>query len=99
MYAGAVDRLLGAGQAYACVCTRKEVELAARAPHAEDGAGGYPGASRGRCGSVAAAREGAGRTPAVRFEMPAGEVAFVDEFQGPRRFDVGRELGDFVILK
>jgi glutamyl-tRNA synthetase len=99
VYEGAVNRLLAEGRAYACACTRKEVELAASAPHAEDGAAVYPGTCRGRFASVAAAREASGRTPAVRFEVPAGEVSFVDGFLGPRRFDVGRELGDFVILK
>jgi glutamyl-tRNA synthetase len=43
--------------------------------------------------------ESAGRPPAWRFSVPAGEVAFRDGFQGPRSFDVATSLGDFVIAK
>jgi glutamyl-tRNA synthetase len=101
-YWRAVEALLAAGAAYPCVCSRKEVEAAASAPHAEDGAAIYPGTCRGRFRSIDEARRDGGREPALRFAVPAGEagvVDFVDEFAGPRRFDVPRELGDFVIAK
>src|SRR6187399_1126556 len=35
LYRDAAQRLLAAGDAYPCVCTRREVESAASAPHAE----------------------------------------------------------------
>src|SRR5271170_3174822 len=35
-YATTVEKLLRDGAAYPCICTRKEVETAASAPHAED---------------------------------------------------------------
>src|SRR3954470_19143560 len=100
IYRDAAPRLLAAGKAYPCVCTRKEVEVAASAPHAEDGAAIYPGTCRGRFRSVAEARDCAdGREPAVRFMVPPGVVEFHDEFSGPHSIDVARRLGDFVIAK
>jgi glutamyl-tRNA synthetase len=106
LYESAVHELGVAGQAYACVCTRKEVELAASAPHAEDGASIYPSTCRGRFASLAAAAAAAassdaaaGRAPAVRFLVPPGIMEFEDAFAGPLRFDAARELGDFVIAK
>jgi glutamyl-tRNA synthetase len=45
------------------------------------------------------ARASASRVPAMRFTVPAGEVAFVDGFRGEIRTNPAEELGDFVILK
>lgn len=103
-YAAAVERLLARGDAYPCVCTRKEVATAASAPHADDGATIYPGTCRGRFASLAAARAHVGadpsREPAVRFRVPDAPIFFDDAFAGPRRWDdPGRQLGDFVIRK
>jgi glutamyl-tRNA synthetase len=99
IYRAAAERLLGEGKAYPCVCTRREVELAASAPHAEDGSAVYSGACRGRFKSVEEARASASRVPGVRFAVPEGEVEFVDGFLGAIRMNPARELGDFVILK
>jgi len=99
VYRAATRRLLAEGKAYPCVCTRREVEVAASAPHAEDGAAVYPGTCRGRFRTMEEAEAASGRTPAVRFAVPAGEVAFVDRFRGRCQFDPARELGDFVIMK
>ena len=98
LYAEAARRLLDGGNAYACVCTRKEVDLAASAPHAEDGAAVYPGTCRGRFSQPEEARRAGGREPAVRFNVGSALVAFEDQFRGPQRFDM-RALGDFVIEK
>jgi glutamyl-tRNA synthetase len=99
IYHSAADRLLAAGRAYPCVCTRREVELAASAPHADDGAAVYAGACRGRFASVEAAQAHAGRVPAVRFAVPDETMEFTDRFRGPTRINPAKELGDFVILK
>lgn len=69
-YNSAVERLLQSGVAYPCVCTRKDVDHAASAPHAEDGASIYAGTCRGRFKSAVAAYQFAGRRPAIRFQMP-----------------------------
>lgn len=98
-YAAAIERLLTAGHAYPCTCSRSEVALAASAPHAEDGAAVYPGTCRGRFADVASARESSGREPAIRFRVPGGAVTFVDGFAGPQSFEPETQLGDFVIAK
>lgn len=95
----AIDRLLARGQAYHCTCTRKEVDLAASAPHAEDGSSVYPGRCRGRYATAEAARAASGRAPAVRFAVPPGVVEWNDGFAGLQACDVGSSLGDFVIAK
>jgi glutamyl-tRNA synthetase len=98
-YQAAVQRLLQQGSAYPCICTRREVDLAASAPHAEDGAMVYPGTCRGRFESIEQARQAAGRQPAIRFTAPDRFVEFEDRFLGVRRINVAAELGDFVIAK
>jgi glutamyl-tRNA synthetase len=99
VYAAAIERLLASGQAYPCICTRKEVELAASAPHAEDGAAVYPGTCRGRFDSIDQARAAVGgREPAIRFRLDAGVVGFDDGFHGRVSIDTAA-LGDFVIAK
>lgn len=99
VYGELVTELIGKGFAYPCICTRREVDLAASAPHAEDGATIYPGTCRDRFASIEEARLAAGREPAVRFRVPEGIVDWFDEFRGPMRCDPVRELGDFVIQK
>src|SRR5687767_7523335 len=47
-YHAAVEKLLASRHAYYCTCTRKEVDAAASAPHADDGAAVYPGTCRDR---------------------------------------------------
>jgi len=98
-YRAAAERLVAEGKAYPCICSRREVELAASAPHAEDGAAVYPGTCRGRFSSIEVAERVAGRAPAVRFRVPPGEVSFIDQFAGKVTYDPARQLGDFVILK
>jgi glutamyl-tRNA synthetase len=86
--------------AYPCVCTRKEVEAAASAPHGpEDEGPRYPGTCRGRYASAAHARAKTGRDPAWRFPVPEGAIEFTDIFAGRQSFDVARTTGDFVVYK
>jgi glutamyl-tRNA synthetase len=102
LYRKAAEKLLAAGHAYPCVCSRKEVELAASAPHAEDGSAVYPGTCRDRFAGVAPARLESGRDPALRFrvpEAPRDVVEWTDCFRGQERFEVARQLGDFLIAK
>ncbi len=94
----AIDRLLSDGAAYPCICTRSEIDLAASAPHADDGATVYPGTCRGRFTTLAQAARAAGRPPAIRFAMPKCRVTFNDSFAGCVKID-GQRLGDFIIAK
>lgn len=98
VYDAACARLVAAGLAYPCVCTRSEIESAASAPHGPEGPA-YPGTCRGRFADEAAARAATGRAASLRFVTPAGDVAFDDLFAGPQRFDPVAETGDFLIRK
>ncbi len=99
LYADAITKLIQTGDAYPCVCTRSEVEAAASAPHADDGAAVYPGTCRGRFDSIQQAAEFAGRAPAIRLRVPDRTICWTDAFAGPQRCEIARELGDFVIAK
>ena len=96
-YAAIVDHFLSTGLAYPCVCTRREVEEAASAPHESwHDAVVYPGTCRGLFTTRQEAREVSGRDPAVRFRVEVDEVAFLDGFLGRQR---GQIAGDFVVQK
>src|SRR5258706_15591852 len=98
VYRNAVERLLAEGKAYPCICTRREVELAASAPHAEDGAAVYPGTCRGKFKTMEEAEAAAGGVPLGRFAGPAGTVEIGVGVAGPVRIEPAEEVGDFVKL-
>lgn len=93
-YNEAIERLVEGGETFYCVCTRKDIEQAASAPHASDGAVVYPGTCRELGGESVE-----GRPVAVRFRVPEQVIEFEDGFAGHKQFDVAKELGDFVIQK
>ncbi len=95
----AIAQLIESGAAYACVCTRSEIEQAASAPHAEDGSVVYPGTCRGRFTTMEDAIQQTGRPAALRFAMPDMRFEFRDSFAGVKEFDLAAELGDFVLAK
>lgn len=97
-YQSAAKALLDGGWAYPCVCTRSEIETAASAPHASDGASVYPGTCRGRYATDSAARSQTGRSPALRFQLASTRFDFIDGFRGDVTIDTAT-LGDFPILK
>jgi glutamyl-tRNA synthetase len=98
-YRSAIDSLLSQHKAYPCICSRREAQLAASAPHAEDGSYRYPGTCRGRFASIEEARIISDREPAIRFHVPDAIVRFTDGFAGPTQFDAFNDLGDFIIAK
>jgi glutamyl-tRNA synthetase len=93
LYDDALSKLEQAGLAYRCWCSRAEVARAASAPHVGEEGPIYPGT----CRAGAAPREG--RTPAWRFRVPSGAVAFDDALRGRVTQDVEHEVGDFVIRR
>jgi len=97
VYAAACARLLASGDAYPCVCSRKEIEEAASAPHEADLDGPvYPGTCTFAYRDLADAKARSGRDAAVRFHVKADAVPFADGFRGPQ---AGTIRGDFVIGK
>ena len=95
----AATALLDRGLAYPCICTRKEVQAAATAPHGESTESIYPGTCRGRFKTLAAAERAAGRPAALRFAVPNQRVYIEEGLQGVHEFDVAKVIGDFPILR
>jgi glutamyl-Q tRNA(Asp) synthetase len=82
-YAAALARLVAAGRAFPCRCSRVQVE--ARGGH------------HGRCtDAIADADE---PSTAWRLRVDDGEVAFIDAIQAEYRQDVGRAFGDVVLRR
>jgi glutamyl-tRNA synthetase len=98
-YESALARLAAMGAAYPCACSRKDVLMASGAPHAEDGAGAYPGTCRGVYASAADASAAAGRPAAWRVKVTPEAITVADRFAGPRHFDLARTCGDFVVYR
>ena len=100
LYAAALDVLKGKGLVYPCVCSRRDVELAQAAPHAEDYQR-YPGTCRGRFRSFADASAvmPPQRMPAWRFCAPDQTIGFDDGFAGRHEANVAQRDGDFVLAR
>jgi glutamyl/glutaminyl-tRNA synthetase len=96
LYHDALNRLEEAGFIYPCICSRKDLQSAARAPHADDDNEPiYPGTCRALKGSQVD-----GRKFNWRFRVPDSEtVSFVDANFGPQQFIAGRDFGDFVVWR
>jgi glutamyl-tRNA synthetase len=98
-YKAALEELRRTGAVYPCTCSRRDVELAAGAPHADDCAGVYGGTCRGKYADADEARTCTGRAPAWRCRVDGGAVAVDDRFAGRVTFDLSRTCGDFVVFK
>ena len=97
-YLGGWRKLAAAGLVYACGCSRRDLENAARAPHACDREPIYPGACRPTFPSVPLAKAPDGVN--WRFRTEAGQtVEFVDSCAGRQRFVAGSDFGDFVVWR
>jgi len=99
-YDDAIDRLLAAGRAFPCACSRADVARAAQAPHESDEDGPrYPGTCRGVPPDQVRARAAAqGRAPAIRLAGDGARVDFTDEVHGPVAADPGG-IDDFVLRR
>jgi glutamyl-Q tRNA(Asp) synthetase len=84
-YAESLERLLQAGIAFACLCSRRDLA----ATH---------GIHR-RCVGHDTAQDGASRHPAIRLRVDAGHIGFDDAIQGPFEQDAERDIGDFVLRR
>ena len=95
-YQAALDQLRDAGLTYACFCSRKDIQLAASAPHVASAA--YPGI----CANLSAAEAGIKRrhkVPATRLKVSGQPVELVDGCLGPQSEHLVQTCGDFVIKR
>ena len=99
-YQAAMEKIIRAGQAYPCVCSRRDIEQAGSAPHAgEEPAGIYPGTCCNRFRSAKEAMEATGRPVAWRVRVGGRPVTVRDGFAGVHTFDLAETVGDFIIFK
>ena len=96
LYREALTKLERGGFIYPCVCSRKDLQSSARAPHAEeDNEPIYPGTCR-----EARKSQIVNRKYHWRFRVPDGEtISFVDTNLGLQQFVAGKHFGDFVIWR
>lgn len=95
LYHAALQRLMASEKVYPCTCSRRDIELAASAPHAEHEMPRYPGTCAHRVASDAARL---GRPFAWRFRGAPSPPVFTDVFAGVQELPefLG---GDFVVWK
>jgi len=79
---------------YECFCSRKEIALAAQAPHASDGLRPYPGTCRDLTDAERAARRRQ-RPPALRVRADAARLAVPDRVAGT----IAGVVDDFVVRR
>jgi glutamyl-tRNA synthetase len=99
LFGEAVERLLAAGHAFPCFCSRKDVERAAQAPHGpSDDGPRYPGTCRALSGAEVAERSRT-RAPSIRLRVEPGTIAWTDGLLGARADSVHDTVGDFVLRR
>ena len=91
-YDDAVDKLVVAGRAYECYCSRREILAAPRAPHAPEGA--YPGTCRDLTDAERAERRTT-RPPALRLRSDVTAYTVTDLLHG----DYTGVVDDFVLRR
>lgn len=96
LYRETLAKLKRGGFIYRCVCSRKDLQAAARAPHAEDDEEPiYPGTCRNL-----RPEQIANRQFCWRFRVPDGEaISFTDGNFGAKQFIAGKDFGDFVVWR
>lgn len=94
-YLEAWRKLLRGGWIYPCTCSRRELAMAASAPHDDNDEPIYPGTCRERQ-LMAEAPLGSN----WRFRVPDGEaITFEDRRMGRQSFTAGRDFGDFLVWR
>ncbi|HLX95888.1 MAG TPA: glutamate--tRNA ligase family protein, partial [Verrucomicrobiae bacterium] len=97
LYRAALEKLKAGGFVYPCTCSRKDIQQAVAAPHAEDDEPVYPGTCRRNC-ELNPEFKIQNSKFSWRFRVPDGEsISLVDGYFGPQQFVAGRDFGDFVV--
>jgi glutamyl/glutaminyl-tRNA synthetase len=98
-YRAALEKLRAGNFIYPCICSRKDIRAATRAPHAnDDDEPIYPGTCRAKIPSTL------NHQPSTRFNwrfrVPDGEtISFTDGNFGEQKFVAGKNFGDFVVWR
>ncbi|HEY3931176.1 MAG TPA: tRNA glutamyl-Q(34) synthetase GluQRS [Verrucomicrobiae bacterium] len=97
-YRATLEKLRAGNFIYPCTCSRKDIQQAATAPHAEGDEPIYPGTCRTTFPSANS------NFPSAkfnwRFRIPDGEtISFVDGNFGEQKFVAGKDFGDFVVWR
>lgn len=98
IYADVAQRLLDAGLAYKAYDTEEELAERRDKARAEGRPSGYDGLHRDLTPEERAAYEAEGRTPVIRFKMPAKDWTFTDLVRGDITFGA-ENVQDFVIVR
>lgn len=98
IYADVAQRLLDAGLAYKAYDTEEELAERRDKARAEGRPSGYDGLHRDLTPEERAAYEAEGRTPVIRFKMPAKDWTFTDLVRGDITFGT-ENVQDFVIVR
>ncbi len=94
-YRATLEKLRTGHFIYRCVCSRKDIQQAATAPHAEGDEPIYPGTCRANLKS-----EILNPKFCWRFRVPDGEtISFTDGNCGEQKFIAGKDFGDFVVWR
>ncbi len=95
-YRAALEKLVAGDFIYPCICSRKDIQAATRAPHAnDDGEPIYPGTCRNN-----SKLKIQNSKFAWRFRVPDGEtISFQDLNCGEQIFFAGKDFGDFVVWR
>jgi glutamyl-tRNA synthetase len=97
LYRATAGKLLEAGHAYRCFCSREALEER-RARFANPAEWKYDGLCRGLAPEESGRRAAAGEPFVVRCRIPQGSLEWDDVVKGPIRFESG-EVEDFVLLR
>ncbi len=97
-YQNALQKLADNSDAYRCTCSRRDIELAAGAPHRDDGVTAYSGVCRGKYSSDEEAKLSGGE-PAWRVRVDSTPICVDDHCAGRHEFDLCSMCGDFVIFR
>jgi len=94
-YRAALGKLRSGNFIYPCMCSRRDIQQAVTAPHAEDDEPVYPGT----CRTKSLAQVGDQKF-SWRFRIPDGEaISFCDGNLGEQKFSAGKDFGDFVVWR
>ena len=98
-YESAFEKLALNDLIYPCRCSRKDIALAASAPHSSEATTVYPGTCRPQ--SVASSNPSLDQSEALawRFQVAKQRVEFKDELQGSVFQQLDTEAGDFVVKR